>query len=97
MTKLFFTCKNLYFVNNEVSAGCPKLGPATLLSLFFMCQDVPVPDRGVAAGGARGDHRPQHPRRIGKPYYASKKFIQIEFFWHFHIYFLKFFHICLCT
>ena len=24
--KVFFTCKNLYFVNDEVKAGCPKLG-----------------------------------------------------------------------
>ena len=29
--KLFFTCKNLYLVNDEASAGSPKLGHTTLL------------------------------------------------------------------
>ena len=26
VAKLFFTCKNLYFVNDKVRAGCPMLG-----------------------------------------------------------------------
>ena len=33
IAKLFFTCENLYFVNEEVSAGCPKLGHTTLYSV----------------------------------------------------------------
>ena len=26
VAKLFFSCKKIYFVNDEVWAGCPKLG-----------------------------------------------------------------------
>ena len=36
VAKLFFTCKNLYFVNDKVRAGCPKLGH-TIIHLFFYC------------------------------------------------------------
>ena len=36
VAKLFFTCKNLYFVNDEVWAGCPKLRHATSKVLSFI-------------------------------------------------------------
>ena len=29
VAKLFFTCQNLYFVNDKVRVGCPKLGHTT--------------------------------------------------------------------
>ena len=32
--KLFFACKNSYFVNDDVRAGCPKLGHTTLPCIF---------------------------------------------------------------
>ena len=41
VAKLFFTCKNLYFVNDEVRAVCPKLGhTAALLKNFLIIINV---------------------------------------------------------
>ena len=34
VANLFFTCKNLYFVNDEDRTGCPKLGHTTLCTLI---------------------------------------------------------------
>ena len=34
VTKLLFTYKNLHFVNDEVRAGCPKLGHTILFPVY---------------------------------------------------------------
>ena len=43
VAKLFFTSKNLYFVNYEVRAGCPKLGHITLISCHPSPLAPPLP------------------------------------------------------
>ena len=34
VAKLFFICKNLYFANDEVRVGYPKLGHTALINTF---------------------------------------------------------------
>ena len=57
MLQNFFTCKNLYFVNDEVRTGCPKLGHT---NLYHVVDYLDVEDRvgvDVYAGGLYEDTR----------------------------------------
>ena len=46
VSKLFFSCKNFYFVNNEVTVGCPKLGETTRSMSSFYVQLILITCKG---------------------------------------------------